>query len=104
MNKFFRLVSMFAIAGVTFAYTSCTDYSEDINKVDNRVDNVEGRLTTVEGQVKNLETTTTQLKDAQAKTAAAVTTLETTLKELQTKHDKDIKDLQKAYADADAAL
>lgn len=104
MNKFFRLVSMFAIAGVTFAYTSCTDYSEDINKVDNRVDNVEGRLTTVEGQVKNLETTTTQLKDAQAKTAAAVTTLETTLKELQTKHDKDIADLQKAYADADAAL
>ena len=95
---------MFAIAGVTFAYTSCTDYSEDINKVDNRVDNVEGRLTTVEGQVKNLETTTTQLKDAQAKTAAAVTTLETTLKELQTKHDKDIADLQKAYADADAAL
>ena len=95
---------MFAIAGVTFAYTSCTDYSEDINKVDNRVDNVEGRLTTVEGQVKNLETTTTQLKDAQAKTDAAVKTLETTLKELQTKHDKDIADLQKAYADADAAL
>ena len=104
MNKFFRLVSMFAIAGVTFAYTSCTDYSEDINKVDNRVDNVEGRLTTVEGQVKNLETTTTQLKDAQAKTDAAVKTLETTLKELQTKHDNDIADLQKAYADADAAL
>lgn len=104
MNKFFRLVSMFAIAGVTFAYTSCTDYSEDINKVDNRVDNVEGRLTTVEGQVKNLETATTQLKDAQAKTDAAVKTLETTLKELQTRHDKDIADLQKAYADADAAL
>lgn len=94
MNKFFRLVSMFAIAGVTFAYTSCTDYSEDINKVDNRVDNVEGRLTTVEGQVKNLETTTTQLKDAQAKTAAAVTTLETTLKELQTKHDKDVERIE----------
>ena len=104
MNKFFRLVSMFAIAGVTFAYTSCTDYSEDINKVDNRVDNVEGRLTTVEGQVKNLETATTELKNAQAKTDAAVKTLETTLKELQTKHDKDIADLQKAYADADAAL
>ena len=94
MNKFFRLVSMFAIAGVTFAYTSCTDYSEDINKVDNRVDNVEGRLTTVEDQVKNLETTTTQLKDAQAKTAAAVTTLETTLKELQTKHDKDVERIE----------
>lgn len=94
MNKFFRLVSMFAIAGVTFAYTSCTDYSEDINKVDNRVDNVEGCLTTVEGQVKNLETTTTQLKDAQAKTDAAVKTLETTLKELQTKHDKDVERIE----------
>lgn len=94
MNKFFRLVSMFAIAGVTFAYTSCTDYSEDINKVDNRVDNVEGRLTTVEGQVKNLETTTTQLKDAQAKTAAAVSDLETTLKELQTKHGEDVKRIE----------
>lgn len=94
MNKFFRLVSMFAIAGVTFAYTSCTDYSEDINKVDNRVDNVEGRLTTVEGQVKNLVTATDDLKDAQAKTAAAVTTLETTLKELQTKHDKDVERIE----------
>jgi len=96
MNKFFRLVSMFAIAGVTFAYTSCTDYSEDINKVDNRVDNVEGRLTTVEDQVKNLETTTTQLKDAQAKTDAAVKTLETTLKELQTEHGDDVKNINDA--------
>jgi predicted nucleic acid-binding Zn-ribbon protein len=87
---------MFAIAGVTFAYTSCTDYSEDINKVDNRVDNVEGRLTTVEGQVKNLETTTTQLKDAQAKTDAAVKTLETTLKELQTEHGDDVKNINDA--------
>ena len=94
MNKFFRLVSMFAIAGVTFAYTSCTDYSEDINKVDNRVDNVEGRLTTVEGQVKNLETATTELKNAQAKTDAAVKTLETTLKELQTKHGEDVKRIE----------
>ena len=44
MNKFFRLVSMFAIAGVTFAYTSCTDYSEDINKVDGRVDNLQSQF------------------------------------------------------------
>ena len=94
MNKFFRLVSMFAIAGVTFAYTSCTDYSEDINKVDNRVDNVEGRLSTVEGQVKNLVTATDDLKNAQAKTAAAVTTLETTLKELQTKHGEDVERIE----------
>ena len=35
---------MFAIAGVTFAYTSCTDYSEDINKVDGRVDNLQSQF------------------------------------------------------------
>ena len=85
---------MLAVAGLTFAYTSCTDYSEDINKVDNRVDNVEGRLTKVEDQVKNLVTATDDLKNAQAKTAAAVTTLETTLKELQTKHDKDVERIE----------
>ena len=44
MNKFVRLVSMFSIAGVTIAYTSCTDYSEDINKVDGRVDNLQSQF------------------------------------------------------------
>ena len=104
MNKFFRLVSMFAIAGVTFAYTSCTDYSEDINKANSRIDNLDGRLKPVEDQVKSLQDATKKLEEAQAKTDAAVTTLQSALTALQTKHDKDIKDLQKAYADADAAL
>ena len=104
MNKFFRLVSMFAIAGVTFAYTSCTDYSEDINKANSRIDNLDGRLKPVEDQVKSLQDATKKLEDAQAKTDAAVTTLQSALTALQTKHDKDITDLQKAYADADAAL
>ena len=44
MKKFFRLVSMLAVAGLTFAYTSCTDYSEDINKVDGRVDDVQSQF------------------------------------------------------------
>ena len=44
MKKFFRLVSMLAVAGLTFAYTSCTDYSEDINKVDGRVDNLQSQF------------------------------------------------------------
>lgn len=46
--------------------------------------------------MKNLETTTTQLKDAQAKTDAAVKTLETTLKELQTEHGDDVKNINDA--------
>ena len=44
MKKFFRLVSMLAVAGLTFAYTSCTDYSEDINKVDGRVDKLQSQF------------------------------------------------------------
>ena len=44
MKKFFRLVSMLAVAGLTFAYTSCTDYSEDINRVDGRVDNLQSQF------------------------------------------------------------
>ena len=111
MNKFFRLVSMFAIAGVTFAYTSCTDYSEDIDKANTRIDEVggavgklDGRLSTVEGQVKNLETTVSSLQAAQTKADAAITDLQTALGKLQEKHAADIAKLEKDYAAADAAL
>lgn len=111
MNKFFRLVSMFAIASVTFAYTSCTDYSEDIDKANTRIDEVggavgklDGRLSTVEGQVKNLETTVSSLQAAQTKADAAITDLQTALGKLQEKHAADIAKLEKDYAAADAAL
>lgn len=111
MNKFFRLVSMFAIAGVTFAYTSCTDYSEDIDKANTRIDEVggavgklDGRLSTVEGQVKNLETTVSSLQAAQTKADAAIADLQTALGKLQEKHAADIAKLEKDYAAADAAL
>ena len=111
MNKFFRLVSMFAIAGVTFAYTSCTDYSEDIDKANTRIDEVggavgklDGRLSTVEGQVKNLETTVSSLQAAQTKADAAITDLQTALGMLQEKHAADIAKLERDYAAADAAL
>ena len=102
---------MFAIAGVTFAYTSCTDYSEDIDKANTRIDEVggavgklDGRLATVEGQVKNLETTVSSLQAAQTKADAAITDLQTALGKLQEKHAADIAKLEKDYAAADAAL
>lgn len=105
MKKFFRLVSMLAVAGLTFAYTSCTDYSEDINKANERIDNLEtGRLKTVEDQVASLNTTVGDLKTAQAKAEASITELQTALKTLQDKHAEDIAKLEKDYAAADAAL
>ncbi len=105
MNKFFRLVSMFAIAGATFAYTGCTDYSEDIDKANERIDNLEtGRLKNVEDQVKGLETTVSGLSDAKVKAEAAITELQTALGKLQEKHAADIAQLEKDYKAADGAL
>lgn len=95
MNKLFRLVSVFAIAGATFAYTGCTDYSEDINEVDKRVDKVESDLATglssVNSQIDGLKTSLKSVEDAQAKADAAITALQSALGELQDTHAADIK-------------
>lgn len=109
MNKLFRLVSVFAIAGATFAYTGCTDYSEDINEVDKRIENLENanldnRLKDVEGSVASLKTSVQNVEAAQAKADAAITALQSALGELQDKHDKDVAQLKKDYAAADASL
>ena len=92
MNKFLRLVSMFAIAGATFAYTSCTDYSEDINKANDRIDSVVSdveALKPIKDQVESLKTTVAGLETAQTKAEATISELQTALKTLQDKHDAD---------------
>lgn len=105
MKKFFRLVSMLAIAGATFAYTSCTDYDQDIEAVNNRIDNLEtGRLKTAEDQIASLKSSVTALQDAQSKSEAAIKDLQSNLASLTEKHDKDIAQLKKDYEAADAAL
>ncbi|MBQ1744799.1 MAG: hypothetical protein II046_07665, partial [Clostridiales bacterium] len=104
MKKFFRLVSVFAIAGVTFAYTSCTDYSEDIEQTNGRVTNLEGSVATLQGQVTSLESAVSSLQSALATAQTNITDLQTALGKLQDKHDKDIAALETAYKNADAAL
>ena len=105
MNKFFRLVSMFAIAGVTFAYTGCTDYSEDIDKANERIDNLENvELKSVKDQIDGLNKTVDGLKDAQTKAESAITELQTALGKLQEKHAADIAQLENDYKAADGAL
>lgn len=76
MKQFFRLVSMLAIAGLTFAYTSCTDYSEDIDKTNNRVDNLETKLADVEKQVASNKTAIEDLQKAKAEAEAAIKALQ----------------------------
>ena len=37
MKKFFRTVMAFSLAGGMLAFTGCTDYEDDINKLDDRL-------------------------------------------------------------------
>ena len=104
MKKFFRLVSVFAIAGVTFAYTSCTDYSEDIEQTNGRVTTLEGSVATLQSQVTSLQSAVSSLQTALTTAQSNITALQTQLGALEAKHDKDIKDLEAAYKAADASL
>lgn len=104
MKKFFRLVSVFAIAGVTFAYTSCTDYSEDIEQTNGRVTTLEGSVATLQNQVTSLQSAVSSLQSAMTTAQTNITDLQTALGKLQDKHDKDIAALETAYKNADAAL
>ena len=87
MKKFFRLVSMLAVAGLTFAYTSCTDYSEDINKVDGRVDDVQSQFDAFKSAT----------NESIEKINGLIADLKTTVATLETKedHKKDFEDLNK---------
>ena len=87
MKKFFRLVSMLAVAGLTFAYTSCTDYSEDINKVDGRVDNLQSQFDAFKSAT----------NESIKKIDGLIADLQKTVATLETKedHKKDVDDLNK---------
>ena len=105
MKKFFRMVSMFVLAGATLAYTGCTDYDEDIEAINDRIDALEtGKLKTVEEQISSLSASVTDLQAAKAKTESAIEALQSALSALQTKHAADIKALEEAYKKADDDL
>ena len=103
MKKFFRMVSMFVLAGATLAYTGCTDYDEDIEAINDRIDALEtGKLKTVEEQISSLSASVTDLQAAKAKTESAIEALQSALSALQTKHAADIKALEEAYKAAES--
>ena len=86
---------MLAVAGLTFAYTSCTDYSEDIDANKGRIDNLGNKLATVEQQIASLKTDVTSLQAAKAEAEKAISALQTSLKSLQGMHEKDVEDVTK---------
>ena len=102
---------MLAVAGLTFAYTSCTDYSKDIDENKSQIDAVSSELATAKQQIESLKTDVSNLQTAKAEAEKAISALQTSLKDLQTKHDADVKALEaeiskvKAdYAKADEAV
>ena len=94
MKKFFRLVSMLAVAGLTFAYTSCTDYSKDIDENSKEIESLSGRLATAEQQITSLKADVTSLQTAKAEAEKAIAALQTSLKSLQDKHGADIDEVK----------
>ena len=86
MKRFFKLVSMFVLAGATLTYTGCTDYDKDIDNLGQEVDALEGKLATLEQQVKNLEALKSQLET------------------LKNTHDADVERIDKAIAAINKSL
>ena len=96
MKKFFRLVSVLALAGLTLTYTSCTDYSEDIDKTNARVDDLENKLASVDEQVAKNKAAIEDLQKAKSEAEAAIKALQETVATLETKedHKKDVDALK----------
>ena len=95
MKKFFRLVSMLAIAGLTLTYTSCTDYSEDIDKTNGRIDDLENvKLPDLQKQIDANKQSIADLNTAIAEANKAIDALEAQVGKLDETHKADIERLE----------
>ena len=84
MKKFFRMVSMFVLAGATLAYTGCTDYDEDIEAINDRIDALEtGTIADVQNQVKSMQSQIASLETAKAAAETAISKLQSTVSGLE---------------------
>ena len=53
-KHFFNVIAALALVCGVFAFSGCTDYEEDINAINDRLDNLEtGQLASLEEQLKN---------------------------------------------------
>ena len=85
---------MLAVAGLTFAYTSCTDYSKDIDANKESINAVSSELATAKQQIESLKTDVASLQTAKAEAEKAIAALQTSLKSLQDKHGADIDEVK----------
>ena len=87
MKKFFRMVMALSLVGGAFAFTGCTDYEDDINKLNDRLDALEtGKIADVESQLASLESSIKSANDAiDAIEALGLDELKTTVEALEAK-------------------
>ena len=105
MKKFFRLVSMLAVTGLAFAYTSCTDYSEDINQLEQTViANNDAQSKALKEAQENLQKAVDAANAEIAALKSQDASIEAALAALETKHDQDIKDVLAKHASDVAAM
>lgn len=77
MKKILRFFAVCTLVGAPFLYTGCTDFSEDINAVNERIDKlVSGDVATIQQQISNLQSTVTALEAAKTDAAKAIETLQ----------------------------
>ena len=105
MKNIFRTVTALSLACGVFAFTGCTDYEEDINAINNRIDQLEeGKLASVEEQLTSLSSAVDEAKGLINTLDGTVDGLQTALSTLESDTDGlagRIEDLETLTADLD---
>ena len=84
MKKFFRMVMALSLVGGAFAFTGCTDYEDDINKLNDRLDALEtGTIADVQEQMTTLQSALDAANGTITSLSGVVDGLETSLAGLQ---------------------
>lgn len=101
-NLFLAGALVLGLAGVA---VSCTDYDDDINAANERIEALEtGTIATLQSQVASLQSTVTSLQSAISTANSAIDALEASLDAVESKHAADIAALEAAYEAADDAI
>ena len=96
---------MLAVTGLAFAYTSCTDYSEDINQLEQTViANNDAQSKALKEAQENLQKAVDAANAEIAALKSQDASIEAALAALETKHNQDIKDVLAKHASDVAAM
>ena len=83
-KQFFRMATTLSLIAGLFAFNGCTDYEEDINAINDRIDNLEtGQIADIDKQLENLATAISDAEGLISTLRTDVTALQDADKSLQ---------------------